>query len=101
MVDMDRLPSDLFRRHVGGCPYEIAHLREAHDVAEKVLREAEVQDHRLTVPGDHDVARLDVAMDYARLVRKVQRASRLLEEPQDARDLRPRGGPARIGRQLV
>jgi hypothetical protein len=54
-----------------------------------LLGEPEVEDHGIAILRDDQVPRLDVAVDDARLVRGVQRASRVLEQLQTAHDPGP------------
>ena len=46
------------------------------------LRDAEIPDLRAAIPGDEEVGGLDVAVDEARVVRRLQAARRLRRDPQ-------------------
>ena len=96
---VEHAAGDLLRRHVARRAERVARLREPERIGVERPREAEVEDHRLARARDHDVAGLDVAVQHARLVRRVERARRLLEEL-DRRPGRrhPRGATIARGR---
>ena len=68
---VDRLPLGLLRRHVFGRPHHVAGGRETR-IAEQP-GDAEVGEFQTAVGGQEQVARLDVAVDDAPVVRVAQR----------------------------
>ena len=87
-----RLSAELFGRHVreGAEHVPFAGQRGLAAAAGRltlIAGEAEIQQDRIPFARDHDVAGLDVTMDDAGLVRRVQRSRGLLEEAQDAMDV--------------
>ena len=77
---------ELLRRHVGRRAEHVSGQRHRRGVALQVPREAEVEDRRAAGAAHHDVAGLDVAVDDPRRVRRVQRASTLLDQGHHAHD---------------
>src|SRR5262249_57179480 len=78
---------ELLGGDVGGRAEHLARAREQGARLFVDAREPEVEDDRGTLPGHHDVAGLDVAVDDAGLVRRVESARDALEERKGARDL--------------
>ena len=75
----------LFRRQIGRRPHDLA----AHGqvgVGIEDLGKAEIRDQRLATRIDHDVGRLQIAMDDALLVRVMDRSRDLLHQLQRALD---------------
>ena len=88
---VDDLPGDLLGRHVVERADQHAGLRHA---GLGDARDAEVEDLDRRRRLDHDVGRLDVAVDDARLVREAEAGAELLDQLQLARDVdrQPRRG---------
>src|SRR3954453_9984690 len=66
---IDRCPRQLFGRHIGGGSPQITDDREFRGVD---TSDAEISDLNLVVAHNHNVRRLDVAVDYSNLVCKPQ-----------------------------
>jgi hypothetical protein len=81
-VEADFLALDMLRRHVIGR----AHRRGLHHLALLQERGAEVGDLHLGAFGNHDVRRLDVAVDDALARRVLQRAAALEADLQHVGD---------------
>jgi hypothetical protein len=74
------LAGDLLGRHVGRRPQDGPFLRHPRVPAARAPGQAEVHDDRLAAPVDHDVGRLEVAVDHAPLVRLLQRQGQLAHQ---------------------
>ncbi len=72
-AEIDPLPLDDFRRHVGRRSEELS--RHGHAGEVQHLRDAEVHQLHQTIPANHDVLGLDVAMDDADPVRVAEGAT--------------------------
>ena len=70
----------LLGAHVAGRAHDDAGLTVAVIVGAGALGEAEVEDLHATAGRDHDVARLEIAMDHAALVRRFERVHDLLAD---------------------
>ena len=68
------LPLHLFRRHVSGRPDSTSFLRQPRNftAAGPQFRKSEVHDLDYTIFANHDIFRLDIAMDYTFFVRSRQ-----------------------------
>jgi len=75
----DGLAAPLLRRHIGRRAHRDADLRQLLARLE-AGGEAEVHEHGLAVVAEHDVARLDVAVDDPFLVRVRQRLGQLADD---------------------
>ncbi len=72
------VPLDLLGRHVGGAAHQHAFLREPRILFFVGLpREPEIHDDRLLVAVDHDVGRLQIAMNHAPRVGCLERPGQL------------------------
>jgi hypothetical protein len=98
-VELAGARGELLGRHVGRRSRVESRRRQRGQLRVALARQAEVQDHRLAAGRDHQVGRLDVAVDDAGLVRGVQRARRALDELHAAQQ-RPaaRGAGGALGR---
>lgn len=82
---VDLLPKDLLRRHISHGPNDPtgkAHLRcgalPANFAGDgRSLRKAEIQDLYVAIQTNHDVLRLQIAVDYARAMRRAKRLQHL------------------------
>src|SRR5258708_3592937 len=73
----------LFRRHVAGRAHDVRGLLDGAELQN--LRRAEIRDLDGIVGGEHEVRRLDVAVDDVAFMRELQRAASLLHDAQRAR----------------
>lgn len=75
--------TELLRRGVAVCPHE---MRVAAGILIPRTRNAKVNEHR-TLSGDHDVVRLDVAMDNGRGIRLVKKAQCIEDAAEHGKEL--------------
>jgi hypothetical protein len=75
---IDRLAHELLGRHVGGRAHDGARLGHA---AAFDAGDAEIGDLHLPFPGEHDVGRLDVAVDDAALMAELQAGQQRFHDP--------------------
>ncbi len=73
----------LFRRHIAWRTHNVRGLLHGAELQD--FRGAEVGDFHRVISRQHDICRLDVAVYDVPLVRKLQRAARLLHDAQHAR----------------
>ena len=81
---VERVALDLFRRHVGRRTDAHDEGRVAVHVLVHVQGQAEIGDLRLVIGGDHDVGRLDVAMDDALPISRIECHAALEDDADDA-----------------
>ena len=86
---IDGLPLDLFRRHIGRRTDHRAGLRGLALLRLRVdhARHAEIGELRMPLDVDHDVGRLDVAVDDPGFVGEIQRPKQFRHEPERSRDI--------------
>ena len=87
---------DLLGRHVERRADVVAGAGQAVPFLLADRGEAEVEQHRLALRRDHDVARLDVAVHQACFVRDVQRAPQRLDDAHARLDLALAAAPRQL-----